>query len=64
MAAAELRAARERGDFDVAYIYAGQGVALLRAETAAADVLREFAAAEALLHRAAGPSSKDATTGP
>ncbi len=64
VAAAELRAARERGDFDVAGVYAGQGVSLLRAERAAADVLREFAGAEGLLDRAAGPRSKDATTGP
>src|SRR3954466_9177738 len=32
VAAAELSAAREHGDFDVAYLYAGQGVELLRAE--------------------------------
>lgn len=54
MAAAELREAREHGDFDVACIYAGQGVSLLRAERAAADVLRELAGAEGLLDRAAG----------
>ena len=64
VAAAELRAAREHDDFHVACIYAGQGVSLLRAERAAADVLREFAGAEALLDRPAGPSSTDATTGP
>ena len=64
VAAAELTAARERGDFDVACIYAGQGVSLLRAERAAADVVAEFAGAEALLDRAAGRSSTDATTGP
>ena len=64
VAAADLRTARERGDFDVAYLYAGQGVGLLSAQRAAADVLREFAGAEALLERAAGLSSTDATTGP
>ena len=63
-AAAELRAAREHGDFNVACLYAGQGVSLLRAERAAADVLRELAGAEGLLDRVAGRSSKDATTGP
>lgn len=64
VAAADLRAARESGNFDVAYIYAGQGVGLLRAQRAAADVVREFAGAEGLLERAAGLSSPDATTGP
>jgi len=54
-AAAELKEAREHGDFDTAGIYAGQGVALLRAERAAADVLRELAGAEGLLDRAARP---------
>jgi nitronate monooxygenase len=64
LAAAELRAAREHDDFDVACIYAGQGVSLLRAERAAADVLRDLAGAEGLLDRAAGRSSTDAPTGP
>jgi nitronate monooxygenase len=64
VAAAELRAARERGDFDVACLYAGQGVSMLRAERAAADVLRDLAGAEGLLDRAAGRSSTDAPTGP
>jgi nitronate monooxygenase len=63
VAAAELRAAREHGDFDVAGLYAGQGVALLRAERAAADVLRELAGAEGLLERAAGQSRNDASAG-
>ncbi len=53
-AAAELAAARKHGDFDVACVYAGQGVGLLRAERAAADVLGELAGAERLLERAAG----------
>lgn len=53
-AAAELSAARRDGDLDVACVYAGQGVALLRAERAAADVLAELAGAEHLLDRAAG----------
>ena len=41
-AAEELREARARGDFDVACIYAGQGVQLLRAERSAADVVAEL----------------------
>jgi hypothetical protein len=57
-------AAREHGDYDVACVYAGQGVSLLRDERAAADILRELAAAEGLLDRAAGRSSEGATTGP
>ena len=54
VAAAELRAARQRGDFEVACVYAGQGVALLHGERSAADVLVELAQAEGLLRRAAG----------
>jgi nitronate monooxygenase len=61
VAAAELGAAREHGDFDVAYVYAGQGVALLRAERAAADVMGQLAGAEALLDRAAGSSKNEAS---
>ena len=53
VAAAELGAARKQGDFDVACVYAGQGVALLRAEQAAADVVSALAGAEALLEVAA-----------
>jgi nitronate monooxygenase len=53
-AAAELTAARKHGDFDIACVYAGQGVGLLRAELTASEVLGEFAGAEALLDRAAG----------
>jgi nitronate monooxygenase len=52
-AAAELVAARASGDFSAAYVYAGQGVGLLRAERPAADVMAEFAAAGALLRHAA-----------
>ena len=50
-AAAELAAARERGDYDSAFIYAGQGAALLREERSAADVVAGFASAESLLRR-------------
>ncbi len=53
-ASAQLVAARQRGDFDVACVYAGEGVGLLRDERAAADVVAEFAGAGALLDRAAG----------
>lgn len=62
-AEAELVAAREQGDFDVAGVYAGQGVALLRAEVTAADVLGELAGAGGLLDRAAGRSRNDASAG-
>ena len=64
VAAAELGAGRERGDFDVAYVYAGQGVALLGAERTAADILGELAGAEALLERAAGQGRNDGSAGP
>lgn len=50
-ASAELRDAREAGDYDTAYIYAGQGVGLLREESTVADVLAELARAEELLRR-------------
>jgi nitronate monooxygenase len=53
-AARALAAGRAEGDYDVAYLYAGQGVGLLREERSAADVLRELAGAEAVLRRAAG----------
>lgn len=53
-AAAELEAARTSGDFDVACIYVGQGVALLDRERSAAEVVAEFARAGELLDRAAG----------
>ena len=53
-AAAELAAARQAGDLDVACVYAGQGVALLREERTAAQVVDGFAQAGALLDRAAG----------
>ena len=35
----EYAEAQRRGDFDVAVVYAGQGAALLRAETSAAEVV-------------------------
>ena len=56
-AAAELAAARQRADFDIACVYAGQGVGLLREERSAADVVAELAGAGELLDRAAGRST-------
>jgi nitronate monooxygenase len=61
VAAAELRAARASGDLDVACVYAGQGVALLRAEKTAADVVGELAGAEDLLARAARDGGSNAS---
>jgi nitronate monooxygenase len=46
--------ARQQGDFDVACVYAGEGVGLLVGEKSAAAVVAEFAEAQALLDRAAG----------
>lgn len=40
----ELAAARSRGDYDLAYVYAGQGVGMLRKERSAATVVAEMAA--------------------
>lgn len=54
-AARELTDAIERGDYDIAYLYAGQGVGLLREERPASDVLAELAGAESLLRRAGQP---------
>jgi nitronate monooxygenase len=52
-AAAELEEARRAGDFDVASLYAGQGVGMLRSERPASEVVQELAGAAALLERAA-----------
>jgi nitronate monooxygenase len=57
-AAAELAEARRRADYDTAYIYAGQGVALLRENRRAAEVVAELARAAELLHRAPGRVSE------
>ncbi len=43
-AAAQLRSARASGDFDLAYVYAGQGVGLLRQVRSAATVVADMAA--------------------
>ncbi|WP_326645387.1 nitronate monooxygenase [Nonomuraea fuscirosea] len=50
-ARAELEAARAKGDFDGAYVYAGQAVGLVRRERTAADVVAGFKAARELLAR-------------
>jgi nitronate monooxygenase len=44
-----LRDARAAGDFDTAYVYTGQGAALLQEQRSAADVIAEFAGAGAML---------------
>ncbi|MFC4012965.1 NAD(P)H-dependent flavin oxidoreductase [Nonomuraea purpurea] len=50
-ARAELEAARRAGDFDTAYVYAGQAVGMVSRGRTAADVVADFAAAENLLRR-------------
>jgi nitronate monooxygenase len=52
---AELLAAVERHDFDTAFIYAGQGVGLVRQPRPAAEVVAELARADDLLRRASSP---------
>jgi nitronate monooxygenase len=53
-AARELREARDAGDYDTAYVYAGQGVGLLTEERSAAEVVEELAGAESLLRALPG----------
>jgi nitronate monooxygenase len=48
-AADSMRTAKAAEDFDTAYIYTGQGAGLLAREQTAADVVAEFAKADALL---------------
>ncbi|MCK2219383.1 nitronate monooxygenase [Actinomadura sp. ATCC 31491] len=50
-ARAELAAARRDGDYDAAYVYAGQGVGLVDRERTAADVVAGFAGVDRLLSR-------------
>jgi nitronate monooxygenase len=50
-AAEELSIARRDEDYDTAYLYAGQGVGLLKLERSVSDVLADFAGAEELLRR-------------
>jgi nitronate monooxygenase len=49
----ELAAARERADFDTAYVYAGQSVGRVSRQRPAADLVAELATAGDLLRRAA-----------
>jgi nitronate monooxygenase len=49
----EMAAARDRGDYDTAYIYAGQGAAALTRQRPAAEVIAELTTAQSLLQRAA-----------
>jgi nitronate monooxygenase len=53
-AADQFALAAPAGDYDVACLDAGQGVALLRAQASAATVLAEFARADEFLERALG----------
>lgn len=62
-AAAALQAARQQADFDLACVYVGQGVGLLREDRSAAEVLGELARAEALLNRAVGRDGDSASAG-
>jgi nitronate monooxygenase len=48
-AAQELTVARAAGDFATSYLYAGQGVAMVRSRQSAAAILAEFARADELL---------------
>ncbi|GGQ17615.1 NAD(P)H-dependent flavin oxidoreductase [Streptosporangium pseudovulgare] len=50
-ARAELEAARRSGDYDTAYVYAGQAVGMVRRRRTAAEVVAGFAEAERLLRR-------------
>lgn len=52
-AVAELAAAKSARDFDTAYIYTGQGAGLLRERRTAAEVVADFAKADAHLAAAA-----------
>lgn len=53
-AAAELREAARRQEFDTAVLYAGQAVGLVHEQRPAAEVVAELAGAEGLLRAAAG----------
>ena len=52
LASAQLATARQQGDYDVACVYAGEGVGLLRNVRSAYAVMTEFAEAGAFLDRA------------
>jgi len=51
-AQAEMASAGERGDYDTAGVYAGQGAAMLTSQRPAADVVADLATAHSLLQRA------------
>lgn len=53
-AARQLETARTEGDYDTAFLYAGQGVGLLQTERSAAEVIADLAAAADLLRAAVG----------
>lgn len=53
-ARAELEAARAAGDFDTAYVYAGQAVGMVAGTVTAADVVAQFATVDDLLRRFTG----------
>jgi nitronate monooxygenase len=50
---AEIASARDRGDYDTACVYAGQGAAMITGQRPAADVVADLATADGLLQRAA-----------
>ena len=52
-AQAEMASASERGDYDTAGVYAGQGAAMLTSQRPAADVVADLATAHRLLQQAA-----------
>ncbi|WP_052422974.1 NAD(P)H-dependent flavin oxidoreductase [Nonomuraea candida] len=54
-ARAELADARAAGDFDTAYVYAGQAVGLVERQRTAAEVVADFATAAKLLTRFTTP---------
>jgi nitronate monooxygenase len=58
-AAAEIAAARASGDFDTAYIYAGQGAAMLRERRTVAAIMADLAMADDLIAAAAARLRED-----
>ena len=52
-AQAEIASARDRGDYDTACIYAGQGTAMLTRQRPATEVVADLATAHSLLQQAA-----------
>jgi nitronate monooxygenase len=59
VAARQMAQARAAEDFDTAKLDAGQGIALVRREVTAADVVAELSRAQDLLHRAAHGQGRD-----